>query len=208
MCSIISRILFKVGYIFKCTHTLWKYIDILRDRLYSGYISSKVKSEGYISVNYPVYFTGKQIFLGGKSHIRNFSRISCINHYGDNDYQPEITIGENANIGINNHIGCINQIKIGKNFSSGANCLITDHSHGENKTYHEILIATIKRRLFSKGPVLIGDNVHLGENVIVLPGITIGDNVVVGAGSVVTKNIPSNSIAVGNPAVVKRIIQK
>ncbi len=51
-------------------------------------------------------------------------------------------------------------------------------------------------------PVRIGDNVWIGGSVTILPGVTIGDNVTIGAGSVVTKNIPSNSIAVGNPCKV------
>ena len=53
-------------------------------------------------------------------------------------------------------------------------------------------------------PVIIGDNVWIGGGAIIMPGVTIGDNVVIGAGSVVTKDIPSNVIAYGNPCQVKR----
>lgn len=55
-------------------------------------------------------------------------------------------------------------------------------------------------------PITIGDNVWLGGGVIVCPGVTIGDNTVVGAGSVVTKDLPANVVAVGNPARVIREI--
>lgn len=51
-------------------------------------------------------------------------------------------------------------------------------------------------------PVTIGNNVFIGVNTIIMPGITIGSNVIIGAGSVVTKDIPDNSVAVGNPARV------
>lgn len=55
-------------------------------------------------------------------------------------------------------------------------------------------------------PIKIGNNVWIGGNVIVLLGVTIGDNVTIGAGSIVNKDIPSNSIAVGNPCkVIKEI---
>lgn len=57
-------------------------------------------------------------------------------------------------------------------------------------------------------PVRIGKNCWLGAGVIVLPGITIGDNVVIGAGSVVTKDIPSNVVAVGNPCKVLREVSE
>jgi len=57
-----------------------------------------------------------------------------------------------------------------------------------------------------RAPVTIGNNVQIGANSVILPGVTIGDNVVIGAGSVVNKNIPSNSVAVGNPCkVVKKL---
>ena len=51
-------------------------------------------------------------------------------------------------------------------------------------------------------PVTIGNNVWIGGSVTILPGVTIGDNVTIGAGSVVTKDIPSNVVAVGNPCYV------
>lgn len=51
-------------------------------------------------------------------------------------------------------------------------------------------------------PITIGNDVYIGNNVILLPGVSIGNNVVIGAGAVVTKNIPSNSVAVGVPAKV------
>ena len=55
-------------------------------------------------------------------------------------------------------------------------------------------------------PVKIGNGVWIGSNVVVLPGVTIGDNTVIGAGSVVTKDIPANVVAVGNPCKVLRPI--
>ncbi len=57
-------------------------------------------------------------------------------------------------------------------------------------------------------PVTIGDNCWIGGSVTILPGVTIGDNVTIGAGSVVTKDIPDNSVAVGNPAKVIKKIHK
>nr|WP_086940483.1 sugar O-acetyltransferase [Thaumasiovibrio occultus] len=57
-------------------------------------------------------------------------------------------------------------------------------------------------------PINIGNNVWIGANSVVLPGVTIGDNTVIGAGSIVTKDIPANVVAVGNPCRVLREIGK
>ena len=57
-------------------------------------------------------------------------------------------------------------------------------------------------------PITIGDNVWLGGNVVVTPGVTIGENTVIGAGSVVAKDIPANVVAVGNPCRVVREIKE
>ena len=65
-----------------------------------------------------------------------------------------------------------------------------------------------KRGLQYNLPVYIGRNCWLGAGVIVMPGITIGDNTVIGAGSVVTKDIPSGVVAVGNPCKVLRQVEE
>lgn len=105
-------------------------------------------------------------------------------------------------------------LKVGKNFSRLGGTIIDD-SHcwlitiGDNVTMAprvHILAhdASTKNALgYSRiGLVNIGSNVFIGAESIVLPGVTIEDNVVIGAGSLVTKNIPANSVATGNPARV------
>ncbi|QEW04297.1 sugar O-acetyltransferase [Microbacterium lushaniae] len=80
---------------------------------------------------------------------------------------------------------------------------------------HNAVIATLQHDIHPArrgdlipSPVVIGRNVWLGANVTVLPGVTIGDDAVIGAGSVVTKDIPAASIAVGSPARVVRMISE
>lgn len=85
-------------------------------------------------------------------------------------------------------IGAFTKIKIGHNVRCGANTLITDSDwHPDDP------------RVGPSKPVIIGNNVWLGLNAIVLKGVEIGENTVIGANSVVTKNIPANVIAAGNP---------
>ena len=81
---------------------------------------------------------------------------------------------------------------------------ITDLAHGsycgdENDSLPDTIV---KDRPLSYKPVVIGNNVWIGELCSVLPGVTIGENSIIGANSVVTKSIPANSIAAGNPAKV------
>ncbi|ANQ47955.1 sugar O-acetyltransferase [Flammeovirga yaeyamensis] len=110
-------------------------------------------------------------------------------------------------------------IKIGHSFYSNFNLTILDVAPVEIG-YHvfiapNVLIATAGHPVdpiersngveFGK-PIKIGNRVWIGGNVVILPGVTIGDNVTIGAGSVVTKDIPSNTVAVGNPCkVIKHI---
>lgn len=73
---------------------------------------------------------------------------------------------------------------------------------------HPIAPELRKRGYQYNAPIHIGNNCWLGTGVLVMPGITIGDNVIIGAGSVVTKDIPSNVIAVGNPCHILREVNE
>lgn len=105
-------------------------------------------------------------------------------------------------------------LKVGKNFSMEPGCNL-DYSHcwlieiGEEVTLAprvQILAhdATTKRAIgYAKiGRVNIGSRVFIGAGAIILPNITIGDDVIIGAGAVITKDVPSNSIVVGNPMTI------
>ncbi|MDL2266841.1 sugar O-acetyltransferase [Desulfovibrio sp. OttesenSCG-928-G15] len=87
----------------------------------------------------------------------------------------------------------------------GANCLLAPGVHIYTATHPLDPALRAAKTEFGK-PVSIGDNVWIGGQAIILPGVTIGDNVVIAAGAVVTKDVPSNSVAMGNPAVVRRDI--
>lgn len=63
------------------------------------------------------------------------------------------------------------------------------------------------RPLFSKGPVIIGKNVWIGDKATILPGVTIGDGSIIGANSVVTKDVPAYSVVAGNPAKIIKTIK-
>ncbi|MDK9708687.1 MAG: hypothetical protein OEL83_16715 [Desulforhopalus sp.] len=93
-------------------------------------------------------------------------------------------------------IGCFLEITIGTHVRCGANTLITDGDwHPDDP------------RAGAPKPIHIGDHVWLGVNVIVMKGVSIGRNSVIGAGSIVTRDIPENVIAAGNPCrVIKGLL--
>ena len=92
-----------------------------------------------------------------------------------------------------------NKVTFGDNVFIGPNCAF--YTAG-----HPLDAETRNKGLEYAKPIKIGNNVWFGGNVIVLPGVEIGDNSVIGAGSVVTRNIPANVVAVGNPCkLIKNI---
>jgi len=108
----------------------------------------------------------------------------------------EIIIGDNSGFS-GTVIAAAGSIKIGNNVLCGANTTITDYDwHG--------LEPDKRNQPADPKPVVIEDNVWLGLNSVVLKGVTIGKNSVIGANSVVTKSIPENVIAAGNPCKVVR----
>jgi maltose O-acetyltransferase len=124
------------------------------------------------------------------------------------DYGEHIYIDEGTFINVNAIFLDNNIIKIGKNGLIGPGVQLLTASHPLSS--RERLITSNKNlktsyKTFSK-PILIGDNVWIGGNTVVLPGITIGNNVTIGAGSVVTKDIPDNVLAYGNPCKIIRPI--
>ena len=85
-------------------------------------------------------------------------------------------------------------ITIGKNVFITTGCQFITHDGGTLIFRKDIPDLEITK------PIIVGDNVYFGNNVVVLPGVTIGNNVVIGACSVVTKDIPDNCVYAGNPA--------
>lgn len=115
-----------------------------------------------------------------------------------------ITMGDDVWIGYFTLIDGSGGLKIGTKvaISSGV------HIYTHDTSYHKALNTPKETDAshINRAPVSIGNNVQIGANSVILPGVTIGDNVVIGACSLVNKDIPSNSVAVGNPCkVIKKI---
>ncbi|MDF1489058.1 sugar O-acetyltransferase [Tessaracoccus caeni] len=115
------------------------------------------------------------------------------------DYGENITIGARTFINYNLTALDVAKITIGEDCQIGPNVQLLTPTHPIDPQPR-------RDKLEAAQPITLGENVWLGGGVIVCPGVTIGDNSVIGAGSVVTKDIPANVVAVGNPARVIREI--
>ena len=116
-------------------------------------------------------------------------------------------IGRDVQVNDYVHIAAIKCIEIGDGSLIASRVFIADHNHGEYGVVGRSSDPSTPPadRRETSAPVKIGRNVWLGEQVCILPGVSIGDGSIIGAGSIVTRCIPSECIAVGNPArVIKR----
>lgn len=115
------------------------------------------------------------------------------------DYGYNIEIGENFYSNHNLVILDPAKVTFGDNVFIGPNCGFYTANHPLNPTERNKGLETAK-------PIIVGNNVWVGADVTVLAGVSIGDNCTIGAGSVVTKDVPNNSLALGNPCKIVRKI--
>lgn len=177
-------------------------------RIYAGYIGANCRHMGHGVLIKPfLQMTHglQNINIGNNCYIGQ--RVQLTTWECDSLPKPSITMGNNCAIGDNSHITAINEIRLGNNVLTGKRVLITDNAHGASDPAM-LDIAPNNRPLYSKGPVVIGDNVWIGEKASIMPGVTIGQGAIIGANAVVTKDVPQYALVAGNPAKVIRIIKK
>ena len=138
------------------------------------------------------------IKIGESSYIGNDTRLACFNNCGKS---PQLSIGDRTLLTNGVNILCAECITIGNDCMFAAYSSIVDEDHGTDLS----LGISYEEQPLVTSPVVIGNNVWVGQKACILKGVTIGDNCIIGANAVVKKDIPRNCIAVGNPArVVKR----
>lgn len=115
------------------------------------------------------------------------------------DYGYNIEIGENFYANYNLTVLDCAPVRIGDNVMIAPNVSLFTAGH---PIHHELRNTGLEYAI----PITIGDNVWIGGNTVINPGVTIGENTVIGSGSVVTKDIPANVIAAGNPCRILRAI--
>jgi acetyltransferase-like isoleucine patch superfamily enzyme len=146
-------------------------------------------------LSYPKYIT-----VGKNCLIRKNIRLEPVEAYGNENYYPNIIIGNNTSIEQNCHIVSAKKVNIGNNVTISAFVFITDLDHG-----HELIDTHILNQPISVKETSIGDYSFVGIGAKVMAGVKIGKQCIIGANSVVTKDIPDYSVVVGIPArIIKR----
>lgn len=173
----------------------------------TGVFKNDAKNVGFGEIGMlhcPQYISiGEGTSFGDWIYLTAWNRHSCIIDGVEQiqSLSPELTIGEKCHFGAFNHITCTNKITIGEECLTGKWVTITDNSHGDTDI-ESLQVPPIKRPIVSKGPVIIGKNVWIGDKATILPNVTIGDGAVIAANSVVTKDVPAYSVVAGSPAKI------
>jgi lipopolysaccharide O-acetyltransferase len=162
----------------------------------------------------------KEIRIGPRAHLRGLSSIEmgddlqageglwleAVTKYNDQFFSPRIVIGQHVRISHFVHIAATNFVEIGDHVLMGSKVMITDHNHGHysQEQHSSPHIAPSLRPLDHNRRTVIGQNVWLGDGVVVTAGASIGEGSVIGANSVVLGTIPPFAIAAGIPATVRK----
>lgn len=206
--------LWSLVYTYRCS----EWLETKWNIIYTLWICNFIGEVGEKScLCYPLRLQGggcKRIRIGNRTGIQAYSVLGCWEHYGCQNsdgnideqlFEPEIIIGDDCSIGEFCHITAVNRITIGSGLLTGRFVYIGDNAHG-GLSYEESTIPPALRHLTSKGEIVIGNNVWIGDKATILGGVTIGDNVIIGANSVVTHDVPSNCMVAGMPAKVVKMI--
>lgn len=121
-----------------------------------------------------------------------------VNFETNSGFNPELEIGDRSGVGVNCRLS--GRIIIGNDVMMGPNCVMRTYSHA-----HDRIDIPMNQQGFELEQVMhIGDDVWIGTNVIILPGVNIGSHCIIGAGAVVTKDVPDYAVVGGVPAKVIR----
>lgn len=180
-------------------------LDTKYKRLFNYLLSRKINSAKNLDIHPSAQLSGyDHISIGDNFHAGICLRLEAVTNYNTSVYNPRIVIKNNVTINDFVHIGCTNYVEIGNNVLMASKIYISDHNHGTYAGLDQTdpRIPPAERIVTNDKQVLINDNVWIGESVSILPGVTVGEGSIIGANSVVNRDVPPFSIAVGSPAKV------
>lgn len=171
-------------------------------RILVDFIVTRIFFKNARLIKFPIDIRNKQNMCWGKGF--STGKYCRIEAFPENSRDIVLKFGKNFRVNDYFHITARTSVIIGDNVLIASRVFITDVLHGSysGDSFDDSPFVFPNDRKLSSKPVLIGSNCWIGEGVAILPGVSIGDGSIVGANSVVTKNIPDYSIAVGNPAKI------
>jgi acetyltransferase-like isoleucine patch superfamily enzyme len=145
---------------------------------------------------------GRHISFGRGVYVERNLWLEAVTSYQSQHFDPQIIIGDHVCFSDGVHISSIASISIGSHTLFGSRIYVSDHNHGIYKgdTQSSPDEAPAHRLLGGGGPVVIGANVWIGDNSVIIGPATIGRGAIVGANSVVRGEVPANTIVAGAPA--------
>ena len=165
----------------------------------------------------PGLYLGPRCLVRGSKFIRFGSGVyatsnlwlEAVTAYRDQRFTPNITLGDRVSFSDGVHISCIERIVIGNDVLMGSHIYISDHNHGlyRGSTQSQPSEPPSHRQLGGGGPVVIGHNVWIGDNVVILGPANIGAGAILAANSVVRGDVLPGSIVGGIPARVLKQFQ-
>ncbi|CYU77618.1 2%2C3%2C4%2C5-tetrahydropyridine-2-carboxylate N-succinyltransferase [Streptococcus suis] len=182
----------------KSNYGIFEVITNIIDLLISKCFFSSVRL-----IRLPFYIRGKKyIDFGKQITLGRYCRFDVLGTHES----KILSFGDNVVVGDNVRISCIEKIRIGKNVLIGSRVLIIDNAHGKYDGQDADTPYTPPNlRTLQSEPIEVGDNVWIGEGAVIQKGVRIGSGCVIAANTVVTKDVPKNSIVAGLPG---RIIKQ
>lgn len=204
--QLFKYILINIGYIFSFVfpHSFLGKINECKKFIYTGFYKRFFHSFGYGSLITPCFrlLIGPQyISIGQNASLGSNIQLTAWDNYLNHSFKPQIIISDNCSIGDDSHITAINKIIIKENVLTGKKILITDNAHGMSDR-NMLDIAPLKRPLYTKGGIVIEENVWIGEKVSICGNVRVGRGCIIAANSVVTKDIPPYCVVAGSPAKI------
>lgn len=171
----------------------------LRNALFSRFVAGSFLAFGSGSIiEMPVLVHGaRRISIGGEVLIGSGSWLHT------RGSEALLEVGDGTRISGHCVLSAVEHVRLGRAVLLGRNVYIADHNHGISADEVPILAQELERIR----PVVIEDGAWLGQNSVILPGVTVGSGAVVGANSVLLEDVPARSVAVGVPARVVRVLE-
>ena len=174
---------------------------VLRTRALWGWRFSRLGSRTVL---------GRRLLVNRPAAVSIGPRVSIQHHFMLIDLQPhvgsdpKISIGEGCSILFRFQCNAAERVQIGRNVLIASNVLICDSDH----VVEPGGLPATRNDKFVTRPVTIEDNCWIGQNAVILKGVTVGHDSIIGANSVVTRDVPACSVAVGNPARIVKTLLK